>query len=88
MENNNDIYGRIFPIFDRGRGKSDIKSTAEYDKLKREAAENPEAFWGNGARCLTWNEANDRLREHMSRHKGQDRQRSGREWIIEQNARA
>lgn len=69
MKNGNDVYGKVFPIFDKGREKSDTKSRAEYDKLYRQAADDPEAFWENGTRCLTWIEANERLREISMRDK-------------------
>lgn len=88
MENNNDVYGKIFPIFDSGREKSDTKTRAEYDRLYAEAAEDPEAFWGNGTRCLTWDEANDRLRQLMTRGNRPDRQLSRREQTIGQHATA
>ena len=45
----NDFYDKVFPVPDRVREKSYIKSRAEYDKLYKESIENPDAFWAKQA---------------------------------------
>jgi len=53
--NENDFYDKVFPVPDRVREKSYIKSRAEYDKLYKESIENPNAFWAKQAEeRLTW----------------------------------
>jgi len=55
MANETDFYDKIFPVPDRVREKSYIKSRAEYDKLYKESIENPNAFWAKEAeKRLTW----------------------------------
>jgi acetyl-CoA synthetase len=55
MANENDFYDKVFPVPDRVREKSYIKSRAEYDKLYKESIENPNAFWAKQAeQRLTW----------------------------------
>lgn len=51
----NDFYDKVFPVPDRVREKSYIKSRAEYDKLYKQSIENPDAFWAEQAeKRLTW----------------------------------
>ncbi len=53
--NETDFYDKVFPVPDRVREKSYIKSRAEYDKLYKESIENPDAFWAKEAeKRLTW----------------------------------
>ncbi len=53
--NNDDFYDKVFPVPDRVREKSYIKSRAEYDTLYRESIEQPDAFWAKQAEeRLTW----------------------------------
>jgi acetyl-CoA synthetase len=53
--NEQDFYDKVFPVPDRVREKSYIKSRAEYDKLYKESIENPNAFWAKMAtERLTW----------------------------------
>jgi acetyl-CoA synthetase len=53
--NETDFYDKVFPVPDRVREKSYIKSRAEYDKLYKESIENPNAFWAKEAeKRLTW----------------------------------
>jgi acetyl-CoA synthetase len=55
MANENDFYDKVFPVPDRVREKSYIKSRAEYDKLYKESIENPNAFWAKQAeQRLSW----------------------------------
>lgn len=57
MANNNDtdFYDKVFPVPERVREKSYIKSRAEYEKLYKESIENPDAFWAREAeKRLTW----------------------------------
>jgi acetyl-CoA synthetase len=55
MANENDFYDKVFPVPDRVREKSYIKSRAEYDKLYKESIEDPNAFWAKQAeQRLTW----------------------------------
>jgi len=55
MANETDFYDKIFPVPDRVREKSYIKSRAEYEKLYKESIENPNAFWAKEAeKRLTW----------------------------------
>jgi len=43
--NEQDFYDKVFPVPDRVREKSHIKSRAEYERLYKESIENPDAFW-------------------------------------------
>lgn len=55
MANESDFYDKLFPVPDRVREKSYIKSRAEYERLYRESVENPEIFWTKEAeKRLTW----------------------------------
>ena len=55
MANDTDFYDKVFPVPDRVREKSYIKSRAEYDKLYKESIENPNAFWAKQAEeRLSW----------------------------------
>ncbi|MBP8626457.1 MAG: acetate--CoA ligase [Syntrophorhabdales bacterium] len=55
MANESDFYDKVFPVPDRVREKSYIKSRAEYERLYRESVENPEIFWTKEAeKRLTW----------------------------------
>lgn len=55
MANESDFYDKVFPVPDRVREKSYIKSRAEYERLYRESVENPEIFWAKEAeKRLTW----------------------------------
>ncbi|MBW2558361.1 MAG: acetate--CoA ligase [Deltaproteobacteria bacterium] len=50
-----DFYDKVFPVPDRVREKSYIKSREEYDKLYKESTENPDAFWARMAEeRLSW----------------------------------
>ena len=52
--NEQDFYDKVFPVPDRVREKSYIKSRAEYDKLYKESITDPNAFGPYGQRKLTW----------------------------------
>ena len=53
--NDKNFYDKVFPVPDRVREKSYIKSRAEYDKLYKESIENPDAFWAKQAeQRLSW----------------------------------
>ncbi|HPV73193.1 MAG TPA: acetyl-coenzyme A synthetase N-terminal domain-containing protein, partial [Smithellaceae bacterium] len=53
--NEQDFYDKVFPVPDRVREKSYIKSRAEYDKLYKESITDPNAFWAKMAtERLTW----------------------------------
>ena len=53
--NETDFYDKVFPVPDRVREKSYIKSREEYEKLYKESIENPDAFWAKEAeKRLTW----------------------------------
>jgi acetyl-CoA synthetase len=55
MANETDFYDKVFPVPDRVREKSYIKSRAEYEKMYKESIENPDAFWAKQAEeRLTW----------------------------------
>ncbi len=50
-----EFYNKVFPVPDRVREKSYIKSRAEYDKLYKESITDPNAFWAKMANeRLTW----------------------------------
>jgi len=53
--NEQDFYDKIFPVPERVREKSYIKSREEYEKLYKESIENPDAFWAKMAtERLAW----------------------------------
>lgn len=53
--NEQDFYDKIFPVPERVREKSYIKSRAEYEKMYKESIENPDAFWAKQALLrLSW----------------------------------
>ncbi len=53
--NEQDFYDKVFPVPERVREKSYIKSRAEYDKLYKESITDPNAFWAKMANeRLTW----------------------------------
>lgn len=55
MANETDFYDKVFPVPDRVREKSYIKSRAEYERLYKESVENPDSFWTKEAeKRLTW----------------------------------
>ncbi len=47
--NEQDFYDKVFPVPDRVREKSYIKSRADYEKMYKESIENPDAFWAKQA---------------------------------------
>ena len=47
--NDQDFYDKVFPVPDRVREKSYVKSRAEYDKLYKESIDDPNAFWAKMA---------------------------------------
>ncbi len=44
-----DFYDKVFPVPERVREKSYIKSRAEYERLYKESIEAPDAFWAKEA---------------------------------------
>ncbi len=53
--NDQEFYNKVFPVPERVREKSYIKSRAEYEKLYKESIENPDKFWAKMANeRLTW----------------------------------
>jgi len=53
--NDQDFYNKVFPVPERVREKSYIKSRAEYEKLYKRSIENPDAFWAEQAlQRLSW----------------------------------
>ena len=53
--NEQDFYTKVFPVPDRVREKSYIKSREEYNALYKESIETPDAFWAKQANeRLTW----------------------------------
>jgi len=53
--NEQNFYDKVFPVPERVREKSYIKSRKEYEKLYKESIENPDAFWAKMAtERLTW----------------------------------
>jgi len=53
--NEQDFYTKVFPVPDRVREKSYIKSREEYNTLYKESIETPDAFWAKQANeRLTW----------------------------------
>jgi acetyl-CoA synthetase len=54
-KNEQDFYDKVFPVPERVREKSYIKSREEYEKLYKESIENPDAFWAKTAtERLSW----------------------------------
>ena len=54
-KNEQDFYDKIFPVPERVREKSYIKSREEYEKLYKESIEDPNAFWAKTAtERLSW----------------------------------
>ena len=54
---------RVFQPPDEFRAGAQIKSRAEYDRLYKEAQEDPESFWAKIARELHWFKPWDRVLE-------------------------
>ncbi|MDI6742096.1 MAG: acetate--CoA ligase [Smithella sp.] len=53
--NEQNFYDKVFPVPDRVREKSYIKSRKEYDKLYKESINDPDAFWAKMAsERLSW----------------------------------
>jgi acetyl-CoA synthetase len=53
--NEQDFYDKVFPVPERVKEKSYIKSRKEYEKLYKESIDNPDAFWAKMAtERLTW----------------------------------
>ena len=53
--NDQEFYNKVFPVPERVREKSYIKSRAEYEKLYKESIENPDKFWAKMANeRLSW----------------------------------
>ena len=53
--NDQDFYNKVFPVPERVREKSYIKSRAEYDEMYKRSIENPDAFWAEQAqKRLSW----------------------------------
>ncbi len=53
--NEQNFYDKVFPVPDRVREKSYIKSREEYERLYKESIENPDAYWAKQAEeRLTW----------------------------------
>lgn len=53
--NEQDFYDKIFPVPERVREKSYVKSREEYDRMYKESIENPDAFWAKIAlERLSW----------------------------------
>lgn len=53
--NEKNFYDKVFPVPERVREKSYIKSRAEYEKMYKDSIENPDAFWSKQAlKRLTW----------------------------------
>jgi acetyl-CoA synthetase len=61
VNSDNDFYDKVFPVPDRVREKSYIKSRAEYDKLYKQSIEDPDGFWAAEAeKRLSWFKPFDR----------------------------
>ncbi|MDD5722809.1 MAG: acetate--CoA ligase [Syntrophales bacterium] len=59
--NEQDFYDKVFPVPDRVREKSYIKSRKEYEKLYKESIEKPDTFWARMAEeRLSWFNAFDK----------------------------
>src|SRR5437870_3640757 len=54
---------RLFEASEEFRSKAYIQSPAEYERLYKEAEQNPEAFWGKIAGELHWFKKGDRVLE-------------------------
>ena len=54
---------RVFEPSEEFRSRAHIKSLAEYERLFKEAEEQPEEFWANIARELHWFKPWDRVLE-------------------------
>ncbi len=53
--NEQDFYDKIFPVPERVREKSYVKSREEYDRMYKESIEDPDGFWGRMAsERLSW----------------------------------
>ncbi|HPD21275.1 acetyl-CoA synthetase [anaerobic digester metagenome] len=53
--NDQNFYDKVFPVPDRVREKSYVKSREEYERLYKESIEDPDAFWAKIAlQRLTW----------------------------------
>ncbi|MFY9397227.1 MAG: acetate--CoA ligase, partial [Desulfomonilia bacterium] len=53
--NDQNFYDKVFPVPERVREKSYVKSREEYERLYKESIENPDAFWAKKAlERLTW----------------------------------
>jgi len=53
--NDQDFYNKVFPVPERVREKSYIKSRAEYEEMYKRSIENPDAFWAEQAlKRLSW----------------------------------
>ncbi|MFZ7110055.1 MAG: acetate--CoA ligase [Desulfatiglandales bacterium] len=53
--NEQNFYDKVFPVPDRVREKSYIKSREEYERLYKDSIENPDAFWAKQAeQRLSW----------------------------------
>jgi len=53
--NDQDFYDKVFPVPERVKEKSYIKSRAEYEKMYKESIDNPDAFWAKQAlQRLSW----------------------------------
>ncbi len=59
--NEQDFYDKVFPVPERVREKSYIKSRKEYEKMYKESIENPDGFWADQAlKRLAWFKEFDR----------------------------
>lgn len=59
--NEQNFYDKVFPVPDRVREKSYIKSREEYERLYKESTENPDAYWAKQAEeRLTWSKPFDK----------------------------
>jgi acetyl-CoA synthetase len=59
---------RSFPPTPEFAGQAHVKSLADYEKLWQEAHDNPEAFWNNQARSLSWFKKWDKVLEWNEPH--------------------
>ncbi len=48
-QNEQDFYDKVFPVPERVREKSHIKSRAAYERMYKDSIENPDAFWAKQA---------------------------------------
>ena len=59
--NETDFYDKVFPVPERVREKSYIKSRAKDDKLYKESITDPNAFWAKMAtERLSWFKTSDK----------------------------